>query len=102
MPDLVVHFLKPSDWAETVRIHYWNAHPGGGQTQWPGTPMTVGEGGGFVYRFSGIDAANFLFTDGGGRQSSDLWREASSSCWDEPRGDGRPVGGWITLPAPAR
>jgi Alpha amylase, catalytic domain/Starch-binding module 26 len=75
MPDLVLHVRKPTGWADSVNIHYWNTRPSAASTPWPGAPMVAEVGDWFVYRLQGIEAANLLFTDGAGRQTPDLWRD---------------------------
>ncbi|MCW5699553.1 MAG: starch-binding protein, partial [Rhodospirillales bacterium] len=58
MANLVVHFKKPADWADSVHIHYWDMRPAGDGTPWPGVAMTAEKDGWFVYRFKGVEAAN--------------------------------------------
>ncbi|MFO1434494.1 MAG: alpha-amylase family glycosyl hydrolase [Candidatus Competibacteraceae bacterium] len=77
MAELVVYFKKPADWADTVRIHYWNTRPGGHETTWPGVPMTAEMDGWFVYRFDAIEAAGLVFNDGHGHQTGDLYRNST-------------------------
>ena len=75
MTDLVLRLQKPAEWAPSVRIHYWNAQPGGGGTTWPGLAMTDAGDGWFSISLAGITSANLVFNDGAGRQSVDLHRE---------------------------
>ncbi len=77
MTDLTVHFNRPDDWTDGVYIHYWDTRPVATASTWPGVPMTGEPGGWFVHQFKGVEAAHFLFTDGHGRQTQDLYRERS-------------------------
>lgn len=72
MSELVISFLKPADWADSVYIHYWNTYPSHESSDWPGVPVTVGEDGWFVYRFDGAKSASVVFNDGNGRQTQDF------------------------------
>lgn len=72
MPELVIRFLKPADWADSVHIHYWNTYPSGENTHWPGVPVMVDNDGWFVYRFNGVKSASVVFNDGNGSQTGDL------------------------------
>lgn len=83
MTDLIVYFHKPADWADTVRIHYWDAQPGGRATNWPGTPMTAQGDDWFAYRFEGVTTIKLVFNDNQGRQTSNLSREGSGYYRDE-------------------
>ncbi len=74
MADLIVHFLKPADWAPSVHIHYWDTRPKEKFTEWPGMAMTAEDGGWYVYRFAGTENARFVINDGQGRQTVDLKR----------------------------
>ena len=53
MPELIVHFHKPADWADTVYIHYWNSYPHAQGSAWPGVAMTAEADGWFSYRLVG-------------------------------------------------
>ena len=75
MTDLIVHFRRPTGWADTVHIHYWNTRPEDQRTQWPGAAMLAEGGGWFIHHFAGVEAASLVFTDGAGRQTGDLWRD---------------------------
>ncbi len=77
--DLVVRFHKPADWAQSVRIHFWDTAPRHTESAWPGAVMTDLGGGWFEYRLAGIGRARLVFTDGLGHQSADL--ERSSPGW---------------------
>nr|VFK68250.1 MAG: Glycosidase [Candidatus Kentron sp. UNK]VFK73495.1 MAG: Glycosidase [Candidatus Kentron sp. UNK] len=74
MTDLVLHFQKPADWADTVCIHCWNAQ-GGSDTAWPGVPMTAEGNGWFRHEFHGVASASVVFHDGQGKQTGDLHRD---------------------------
>lgn len=74
MADLIVRFKKPADWADSVYIHYWDTHPQGQGTDWPGVEMTTDDGWA-IHRFEGVEAASFVFNDAHGRQSGDLHRD---------------------------
>ena len=75
MTDLIVHFRRPTGWADTVHIHYWTTRPEDQRTQWPGAAMLADGGGWFIHHFAGVEAASLVFTDGAGRQTGDLWRD---------------------------
>ena len=75
MPDLVVHFKRPNFWRQSVNIYYWNTQPVSSSVEWPGVAMTEEGDNWYSYRFSGIEAANFLFNDGRRRQTGDFWRD---------------------------
>ena len=77
MPELIVHFHKPADWADTVYIHYWNSYPHAQGSAWPGVAMTAEADGWFSYRLLGVQSANLVFNDQHGAQTADLWRERS-------------------------
>ncbi|MEZ5581926.1 MAG: alpha-amylase family glycosyl hydrolase [Candidatus Competibacteraceae bacterium] len=77
MTELTVYFKKPSDWADTLHIHYWDTHPEQSGTDWPGTPMMPTEDGWFVHRFGGVQSARLIFNDGQWRQTADLQRDRS-------------------------
>ncbi|MBU2571901.1 MAG: starch-binding protein [Gammaproteobacteria bacterium] len=72
MPELVIRFLKPANWADTVHVHYWNTYPDDHSTSWPGQPMAADDDGWFVYRFNGAKSASLVFNDGNGSQTEDL------------------------------
>ena len=75
MSELVIHFRKPVDWADSIHIHYWNTQPGGPDSRWPGLPLVANADGWFTYRLTGCLAAYLLFHDHHGRQTADLWRD---------------------------
>lgn len=76
MTDLALHFGKPADWADRVRVHYWDARPGDGKTTWPGVVATDDGDGWFSIRLRNVEAARVVFNDGEGRQTDDLHRES--------------------------
>ena len=85
MADLIVHFKKPQEWNNTIKIHYWNTTPLSSSTTWPGVSMTAEGNDWFVYRFQGISAANIVFNDGARRQTRDLRREKEGWFFDDNR-----------------
>jgi glycosidase len=74
MADLVVHFQKPADWADSIHVHFWAVVPEQPGSTWPGVPMDREEGDWFVYRFKATEVVHLLFNDGRGRQTGDLVR----------------------------
>lgn len=78
---LSIEFYKPADWADTVKIHLWNA--GSANTQWPGADMQKLDNGLFRYTTDATGTANFVINDGNGRQTSDLYAEASVTVKDD-------------------
>jgi len=84
MTDLVVRFKKPADWADSVHIHYWNTHPHGHSSSWPGVPMEQVDGW-LTHRFQGVTAASFVFNDLQGHQSGDLYRDRSGWYAEDDR-----------------
>ncbi len=75
MADIVIHFLKPADWGDTVYIHFWDANPGGKATEWPGEAMSAGDDGWYEHRFENADAVHFVCNDGGWGKTGDLWTD---------------------------
>ncbi len=71
---LAVHFKKPSDWSNSVKIHYWNTNPTVTPTAWPGVLMESVGNGWYFYLIEGADSANIVFNDGAGKQTTDLTR----------------------------
>lgn len=87
MADLIIRFKKPADWANQIHIHFWDTHPQGQASTWPGVPMLLKDGW-FIHRFQGIEAASFVFNDTRGRQTGDLHRDrdgwyADDGIWHE-------------------
>ncbi len=72
---LIVHFKRPSDWRNTVNIHYWDTTPAVPQTTWPGVAMTAEGDDWFIHRFETAETASVVFNDGAGRQSGNLRRD---------------------------
>lgn len=98
MADLIVRFRKPADWADSVHIHYWNTRPQGRDSSWPGVPMAE-ENGWLIHRFTGTTAASFVFNDGQGRQTGDLYRDADGWYAQDGRWHDRPPGSASTATA---
>jgi glycosidase len=78
-PDIWIYFKRPSNWATTVKVHYWDAVPNGvyTPTTWPGVNMTPVCGDWYRFKFSGITSIKMVFNDGAGRQTGDLSRTAT-------------------------
>lgn len=74
IPDITVYFKRPVNWANTIRLHYWNALPAGvyNNTTWPGIAMIQECGDWYKFTFSGINSSNLVFNDGNGRQTANL------------------------------
>ncbi len=74
---LTIAFQKPADW-DKVHLYAWND---GGATlyngQWPGGEMTKKNAQGLYYFTFDADVkeVNFIFNDGSGTQSADLWTD---------------------------
>ena len=74
---LTVGFRKPDDW-EKVYLYSWNE---GGATKytgdWPGFEMTNVNGNGFHYHQfeAAVKEVNFIFNNGSGTQTADLWTD---------------------------
>ncbi len=68
-------FYKPADWADSVKIHLWNA--GSADTQWPGSDMTKLDNGKYQFETDATGSCDFVINDGNGRQTSDLHAEGS-------------------------
>lgn len=101
MPDLAIHFRKPADWAEPVRIHYWDTRPAGPSTTWPGVPMTWDGEGWWRITLEGIEAAAMVFNDGTGRQTGNHWRERDGWLDIDGRWRNTPEGESVPEAAPA-
>ena len=76
MTELVIHFERPSHWAETIHIHLWGARPEGVETRWPGLPMQVREDGWYFIRITGVKEIRLVINDAQGRQTPDHHRDA--------------------------
>lgn len=74
---LTVGFRKPDDW-EKVYLYSWND---GGATKytgdWPGSEMTaMNDRGIYTHQFdAAVKEVNFIFTNGSGTQTADLWTD---------------------------
>jgi alpha-amylase len=74
---LTIAFQKPADWTK-VHLYAWND---GGATlyngQWPGAEMTKKNAQGLFYHTFAADVkeVNFIFNNGSGTQSADLWTD---------------------------
>ena len=74
---LTIAFQKPEDWTK-VHLYAWND---GGATlyngQWPGAEMTKKNAQGLYYFTFDTDVkeVNFIFNNGSGTQSADLWTD---------------------------
>ena len=74
---LTIAFKKPTDWTK-VYLYAWND---GGATlyngQWPGAEMTKKNAQGLFYHTFAADVkeVNFIFNNGSGTQSADLWTD---------------------------
>jgi hypothetical protein len=74
---LTVAFKKPDDWA-AVYLYTWND---GGETKytgdWPGSEMTTLNDKGFLYHQfdAAVKSVNFIFNNGEGTQTADLWTD---------------------------
>ncbi|MBK5931572.1 alpha-amylase family glycosyl hydrolase [Halochromatium salexigens] len=92
MSDLVLYFRPPSDWAETLHVHYWDRQPAGDASDWPGVSMAPDPDAPGWYRckFTNTHQLHLVFNDGQGRQSPDLSRDRSGwyrldSGWQDQR-----------------
>ncbi len=101
MPDLAIHFRKPADWAEPVRIHYWDTRPAGPSTTWPGVPMTWDGEGWWRITLEGVEAAAMVFNDGAGRQTGNHWRDRDGWLDTDGRWRNTPEGESVPEAAPA-
>ncbi|MBK1694583.1 alpha-amylase [Chromatium weissei] len=100
MPNLIIHFEKPHDWAKTVHLHYWSGHDDGIESVWPGVPMEPIEGNWFRYRFSGLKALYLVFNDAQGRQTSDQFRAVNG--WFDATGHWSPTKPTQRAPMPTK
>lgn len=76
VPPLHLRFQRPSDWAESVHIHYWDTRPVRRATQWPGVPLRHLADDWYEIELEGVSATSIVFNDGRGRQTADLRRES--------------------------
>jgi alpha-amylase len=98
---ITVYFMRPSDWASTIRIHHWNALPTGAQanTAWPGTLMDNEEDW-YSFTFNpSVTSSSLIFNDGNGRQTADLNRDKDGWYYNGQWYDSNPVqpGGSFTV-----
>ena len=74
---LTIGFRKPDDW-EKVYLYSWND---GGATKytgdWPGSEMTeMNDRGIYIHQFdAAVKEVNFIFNNGSGTQTADLWTD---------------------------
>nr|VFJ70165.1 MAG: Glycosidase [Candidatus Kentron sp. FM]VFJ70316.1 MAG: Glycosidase [Candidatus Kentron sp. FM]VFK18128.1 MAG: Glycosidase [Candidatus Kentron sp. FM] len=80
MTDLILHFRKPADWADDIRIHCWDTHPRDEATAWPGVSLIAEDNDWFVCRFAGVTGAKVVFHDNHGNQTADLYRDREGWC----------------------
>ncbi|VUD67329.1 Pullulanase [Thalassocella blandensis] len=80
-PGFMVYVQKPSNW-ENLFAYFWNTSPAEHSVSWPGEEMqSIGDS---WYQFqlpNGVDAANIIFHNNAGSQTSDLYRDAEG-CFD--------------------
>jgi len=73
MAGFTVHFKKPTHWADSLYIHFWQA--GDADSTWPGILMAQEAADGwYSHQFLG-PAAHFVFNDGHGQQTADQHRD---------------------------
>ncbi|MFO7670239.1 MAG: Ig-like domain-containing protein [Bacteroidales bacterium] len=62
--EFTVYFSKPANWANSIKIYYWDPQPAGilPVVYWPGLDMTL-SGGWYAYTFTGISFTNLIFND---------------------------------------
>ncbi len=78
---IVISFLKPADW-DKVYLYSWKEDAAGNVTHytgtWPGTEMTLRDAKWYVHQFtSSLREVNFIFNNGSGTQSTDLYTTES-------------------------
>ncbi|MCX7922517.1 MAG: alpha-amylase family glycosyl hydrolase [Clostridia bacterium] len=80
---LTVHVKKPSTWATTVKIYYWNTVPTTvtACAAWPGNAMTSEGNDWYVYTIPGATSASIVFNDGAGKQTADLSRSTTEGWY---------------------
>lgn len=72
---ITLTFEKPDYWGDEVNAYYWNAAPAPG-VDWPGVTMKhLVDNWYRVTLPNDVQAANVIFNDGQGNQTSDLYRE---------------------------
>ncbi|NMP30869.1 pullulanase-type alpha-1,6-glucosidase [Thalassotalea sp. M1531] len=73
-PGIKITFEKPDSWQD-VNIYWWNASPQA-SADWPGVAMSHINGNWYEFQFEDdVKAANIIFNNGAGEQTSDLYRE---------------------------
>ncbi|WP_020408035.1 pullulanase-type alpha-1,6-glucosidase [Hahella ganghwensis] len=85
-PGFTVYFNNTEGW-ESVSAYYWDTTPATPSIEWPGVAMSDLGDGWYSYTFpNGVTAANLIFNNqGGGAQSSDLYREGDG-CYTSVEG----------------
>lgn len=85
---LTITFAKPYDW-EKLYLYTWND---GGATlytgDWPGMEMTTQNKKGWYYHIfdASVKEVNFIFNNGGGTQTADLWTDVDVCYgWEEKK-----------------
>ncbi len=77
---IVISFLKPADW-DKVYLYSWKEDAAGNVTQytgaWPGTEMTLRDAKWYTCQFISLKEVNFIFNNGSGTQSADLYTTES-------------------------
>ncbi len=74
----VIYFEKPTDWGDTIYIHYWDAPSG--NTDWPGASMTKVSGNIYSYTCP-VGFSKFVINDGNGSQTGDLKHSGDGYIW---------------------
>lgn len=99
-----VYVQKPSTWASTVKIHYWNALPSGSlaASTWPGVNMTADATDWYKFTFpSTVTSSSLVFNDGGSNKTVDLTRNKngwySNGTWSDTDPRIKPAGLTIHL-----
>ncbi len=87
IPGIQVHFKKPDHWGDDIHVHYWNAAPAD-STSWPGVSAEVVGDGWYSFQFpNNVSAANLIFNDNAGNQTSDLYHDTDAcyvaDLWDD-------------------
>ncbi|MFN4006181.1 MAG: starch-binding protein [Chitinophagaceae bacterium] len=86
-----VYFKKPTDWANTVRLHFTNRQPSGAPTStFPGVTLQPYCGDWYRYFFSNTTAVNLLFSDNANRQSAELHANEPTTFVGNTRVPGAP------------
>ncbi|MFZ4057531.1 MAG: starch-binding protein [Ferruginibacter sp.] len=71
-PGFWIYFKKPTTWASTVKLRYWNRNPGGLSITAPGVDMSLVCGDWYKYFLSNTEATDLQFNDGGANLSAEL------------------------------